>query len=148
MALWVQVCSGFVVRTGYDTCGVPSSHEIAIVSMGEHPRLFSQYDWNAETKEQKPRRNRLVGVRFGARCRGRQTTSSCCLSKRFSAMMPFTPPEPCSLATTVSTWIRNNETSFMRQNVSRIPTADKISLAIDLGRKLRIGHPQVTARAV
>ena len=70
MALWVQACSGFVVRTGCDTCGAPSSHEIAIVSKDEHSRLLSQYGWDAETKEQKPRRNRLVGVRFGARCRG------------------------------------------------------------------------------
>ena len=29
----------------------------------------------------------------------------------------------------------------MRQNVSRI-AADKISLDLDLGKKLRIGHPQ------
>ncbi len=43
----------------------------------------------------------------------------------------------------VSRWIRNSDISFMGQKVIRIAAADKIALAIDLGRKLRIGHSQV-----
>ena len=35
----------------------------------------------------------------------------------------------------------------MRQNVSRI-AADKITLTLDLGRKLRIGHPHLLAVVV
>jgi hypothetical protein len=34
----------------------------------------------------------------------------------------------------------------MGQKVIRIAAADKIALAIDLGRKLRIGHPQADRR--
>ena len=43
-----------------------------------------------------------TGNRFGEHCRGRQTTSNCCLSRRFSAMMPVIPPGPSSLAKIVS----------------------------------------------
>ena len=45
-------------------------------------------------------------TRFGGRYRGRQTTSSFCLSSKFSAMMPFAPPGPSSFAAAVTRWIK------------------------------------------
>jgi len=63
--------------------------------------------------ENKPNRNRSAGNRFGARCQNRQTTSSCCLSRRVSAMMPLAPPGQSSLAATVSRWIRSSKMFLM-----------------------------------
>ena len=45
-----------------------------------------------------PNSRRLLAVRCGARWRGRCKTSSCCLSRRCSAIIARTPPGPHSVA--------------------------------------------------
>jgi hypothetical protein len=67
--------------------------------------------------EHKPKMNRSAVVRFGARRRERVTTSSCCLRRRFLAMMAFAPLRPRSFATVVIRWINRMTTSFMLAQV-------------------------------
>ena len=67
--------------------------------------------------DQKPMRNRSVVERFGARRRERVITSSCCLRRRFSAMMAFAPPGPRSFAAVVSWWMKRMTMSFMLPQV-------------------------------
>ena len=49
-------------------------------------------------RDPNPTSSRSLAVRCGARWRGRCKTSSCCLSRRCSAITARTPPGPHSVA--------------------------------------------------
>jgi hypothetical protein len=57
--------------------------------------------------------DRSAVERFGARRRARVSTSRCCLRRRFSAMMDFTPPGPMNFATVVSSCTSRMNMSFI-----------------------------------
>ena len=68
----------------------------------------------ARKSDPNPQNSRSLGVRLGARWRPRRSTSSCCLSTRFSAITARTPPGPHSFAVTTARCAKVSRRFFMR----------------------------------
>jgi len=91
-----------------------------------------------------PHRSRAPTVKFEARLGERRSTSSCCLSRRFSAMTARTPPGPHSFAAVTARWRRVSRTSFIRETDSvRHQAPRTVAPVLDSARELRTRDAQV-----
>ena len=80
------------------------------------------------SKDKAPNRKRSLVWRFGAFFLARLNTLSCCLSKRFSAIVALVPPDLSDFANSTKRCIKRKATDFMSGMLSRHPATTRLHI--------------------
>ena len=80
------------------------------------------------SKDKAPNRKRSLVWRFGAFFLARLNTMSCCLSKRFSAIVALVPPDLSDFANSTKRCMKRKATDFMSGMLSRHPATTRLHI--------------------